>query len=135
VPPASDHLLASERLARQWFAVVGEGAFDRLPDLVHEDITLVSRVRSGAVVQGREAVTGFLRETVSASLYEAIAELYVPLDETRVAVEGRMRWIDEERVLRDDPVVWALEFEDGLLLRFVPARTVVEAETLLTAPR
>ena len=115
--------------------MVGEGAFDRLAELVHDDITLVSRVRAGAVVQGREDVTRFIRDTVAASLYEAIAELYIPLDEAKVVVEGRIRWIDEERVIRDDPIVWALEFEDELLLRFVPARTTVEAETLLASPR
>ena len=54
------------------------------------------------------------------------------LDGERVVVEGRMRWIDEDRVIRDDPVLWAMEFEDGLLRRFLPARTAVEAETLLS---
>ena len=39
-------------------------------------------------------------------------ELYTPLDDDRVIVEGRLRWIDDERVIRDDPVVWALEFRD-----------------------
>lgn len=131
MPPASDNLAPSEELARRWFGAVEQGAFDRLPELVHDDITVVSRVRAGAVVQGRDEVTRFIRETVSASLYEANAERYVPLDDRRVVVEGRMRWIDEQRVIRDDPVVWALEFEDGLLIRFVPARTIVEAETLL----
>ncbi len=134
MPPASDDLATSETLARRWFSTVEEGAFDRLPELVHENITLVSRVQPGAVVQGRDEVARFIRETVSGSLYEASAERYVPLDDTRVAVEGRMRWIDDERVIRDDPIVWALEFEDGLLLRFVPARTIVEAETVLGTP-
>lgn len=131
VPPASETLVTSETLARRWFGTVGQRAFDRLPELVHDDITLVSRVLAGAVVQGRDEVARFIRETVSANLYEANAERYVPLDDRRVVVEGRMRWIDDERVIRDDPVVWALEFDDGLLIRFVPARTIVEAETLL----
>ena len=48
-------------------------------------------------------------------------------------VEGRIRWIDDERVIRDDPVIWAMEFRDDLLLRLVPARTLVEAETILGA--
>lgn len=134
MPPVS-HELDSERLARRWFATVEQGAFDRLVELVHDDIRLVSRVRAGVTVEGRSDVTRFIREEVAGSLYEAKAELYVPLDENRVIVEGRMRWIDEQRVIRDDPVVWALEFEDELLIRFAPARTIVEAETILTAPR
>ena len=132
LPPASDDLPASERLARRWFAAVEERAFERLPDLVHDDIALVSRVQAGRAVHGRAQVTQFIEETVSQQLYEARAEVYVPLDETKVLVEGRMRWIDEERVIRDDPVVWGLAFEDELLICFVPARTLVEAETMLT---
>lgn len=132
-PPASESLAPSERLARRWFAAVEDRAFTRLPELIHEDITLVSRVQAGKVVHGRAAVTRFIEETVARQLYEAHAEVYAPLDDTRVAVQGRMRWIDDKRVIRDDPVVWALEFEDDLLIRFVPARTFVEAETLLSA--
>ena len=96
---------------------------------------LVSRVQSGTTVQGSANASRFIRETVASNLYEASAEVYIPLDENRVIVEGRMRWIDDERVIRDDPIVWALEFEDQLLRRFLPARTAVEAETLLTSSR
>lgn len=134
MPPTST-VPASEHLARRWFSTVDEGAFDRLVELLHEDIELVSRVRSGEVFQGRSNAGRFILETVAASLYEATADVYIPLDDRRVIVEGRMRWIDDERVIRDDPVVWALEFQDELLIRFVPARTVVEAETILTSSR
>jgi len=126
---------ASERLARRWFAVVGRGAFDEVPELVHEDVELVSKIRAGTVVRGRADVAEFIQETVAPSLHEAAVEVYTPLDESRVVVEGRIRWIDEERVIRDDPVVWALEFCDGLLIRFAAARTMLEAETILGAAR
>jgi ketosteroid isomerase-like protein len=122
-----------ERLARRWFALVQQGAFEQLAELVHEDIELVSKVRAGLVVQGRAAVAQFIQEIVADSLYEALPEVYAALDDDRVVVEGRMRWIDDERVIRDDPVVWAMEFRDGLLRRFVPARTTIEAETILLA--
>jgi hypothetical protein len=92
-----------------------------------------SKLRPGLVVEGREAVTRFIQETVAASLYEVAPDVYTPLDDERVIVEGRMRWIDEERVIRDDPVVWAMEFRDELVLRFVPARTAIDAETILLA--
>jgi hypothetical protein len=111
--------------------LVQKGAFDQLPDLVHDDVQLVSRVRAGQVLEGRAAVGAFIHDTVATSLYEAAADVFTPLDEERVIVEGRARWIDEERVIRDDPMVWALEFRDGLLLRFLPARTTIEAETIL----
>jgi ketosteroid isomerase-like protein len=132
-PSALPDLGTSERLARRWFALVQHGAFDQLAELVHEDIELVSKVRAGLVVQGRAAVEQFIQEIVADSLYEALPEVFTPLDDDRVVVEGRMRWIDDERVIRDDPVVWAMEFRDGLLRRFVPARTAIEAETILLA--
>jgi Domain of unknown function (DUF4440) len=132
-PPPRDS--AGERLARRWFELVREGSLERLCEMLHEDALLVSRLDPGLVVEGREQVAGFILDKVAKRLYEAIAEEVTPLDEERVVVEGRMRWIDDDRVIRDDPVLWAMEFRDGLLLRFLPARTAVEAETLLaTSP-
>jgi hypothetical protein len=74
-----------------------------------------------------------MQETI-ADLYEATTTAYLPLDEHRIVVEGRIRWIDAERVIRDDPVTWAMEFRDELLTRFIPARTQLEAETMLGTP-
>ncbi|HEU4972385.1 MAG TPA: nuclear transport factor 2 family protein, partial [Gaiellaceae bacterium] len=126
---------SSELLARRWFAAVTRGAFDELAEFLHEDVELVSKIRAGAVVHGREDVRSFITEAVTPNLYEATAEVYTPLDDERVIVEGRIRWIDEDRVIRDDPVVWALEFRDGLLLRFVAARTTLDAEAILGVAR
>lgn len=133
--PSPSEVAASEALARQWFAAVERRAFDELSKLLHDEVQVVSRIQPGTSVEGREEVTRFLAQTVSERLYEAIPEVYSPIDDARVAVEGRMRWIDDERVIRDDPVVWALEFRDGLLLRFLPARSLLEAESLLAAER
>ena len=110
-----------------------ERAFDDLADLVDPSITLVSKVRPGHVVEGKDNFMKFVEETAADSIYEAAIASYQALDDDRVVVEGRMRWIDDERVIRDDPVIWAMEFRDGLLVRFVPARTLVEAETILRA--
>ena len=125
----------SERLARRWFAAVASGEFEQLQELVHQDVQLVSKIRTGAVVEGRDDVTRFIRESIAPNLYEAVTEVFTALDGERVIVEGRMRWIDDDRVIRDDPVVWAMEFRDGLLVRFIPARSVLEAETILASPR
>ena len=128
-------MAASERLARRWFATVERRAFDELAALVHEDVRLVSRVSAGTVVEGREHVARFIERIVSEQLYEAVPELYSSIDDTRIAVEGRMRWIDADRVIRDDPVVWAMEFRDELLLRFLPARSLLDAESTLASDR
>jgi hypothetical protein len=103
-------------------------------ELVHEDVEIVLRsMRPGEVLRGRDAVAGFLKWT-SESFFETHPEVFLPIDGERIVVEGRLRWMDEERVLRDDPMIWALEFRDGLLYRSRPAHSVLEAEALLTAP-
>ena len=130
-PPAVPEV-TSEQLARRWFALIRDGSFERLRELLHEDVVIVSRVRPGQIVEGREAVASFIEDIVSRSLYEAVTDGYTPLDDERVIVEGRMRWIDDERVIRDDPAVWAMEFRDGLVLRFLPARSALEAELVAT---
>jgi ketosteroid isomerase-like protein len=123
--------VASERLARRWFATIQRGAFDELEDLVHEDVELVSKVRPGTTVHGRTDVITFIEEEVAPNLFEAATEVFTPLDDERVIVEGRLRWIDGERVIRDDPVIWAVAFRDELLLRFIATRTLLEAEAIL----
>jgi hypothetical protein len=89
---------------------------------------------SGEVARGIDEVARFLRDVVAERpLYEVTVSEVHALDDRRVVVESRMRWMDEDRVLRDDPVVWAIELEDGLLRRSTPVRTVTEAEALLSA--
>ena len=126
-----DRIPESERLARRVFSVVEEGSADQLGELVHPSITLVSIVRPGVVVEGKEDFVRFAQDTLANSLYQVVVGAYQALDDDRVVVEGRIRWIDDDRVIRDDPVTWAMEFRDGLLIRAIPARTLVEAETIL----
>ena len=114
--------------------MVEERAFDQLGELVDPAVVVVSKVRPGRVVEGKEAFIRFVHDTLADSLYEAVASSFQPIDDERVVVEGRLRWIDDDRVIRDDPVMWAMEFRAGLLTRFVPARTLVEAETILGSP-
>lgn len=125
-------MIESERLARRWFSIVERRAFEQLPDLVHPSIVLVSKVRPGLVVEGKQAFGRFVEETLMQSLHEAVASSYRPLDDQRIVVEGRIRWMDDDHVLRDDPVTWAMAFEDGLLARFASVRSLVEAKATLT---
>jgi hypothetical protein len=91
-------------------------------------------MRPGLVLEGKREVLQHIQETLADNLYEATTTAYFPIDEHRIVVEGRIRWIDDERVIRYDPVTWAMEFRDGLLTRFIPARTQIEAETMLGIP-
>ena len=94
----------SERLARRWFAFIRDGPFERLSRDAPRGRQSSSRgFEPGEVVEGREAVASFIERIVSHSLYEAVTDDYTSLDDERVIIEGRMRWIDEERVIRDDP--------------------------------
>jgi hypothetical protein len=85
------------------------------------------------VLRGRNEVEPFIQNDLASPFNASHAEVFRPVDEQRIVVEGRTRWMDEHRVLRDDPVIWALEFRDGLLRRSTPAQTALEAESLLAA--
>jgi ketosteroid isomerase-like protein len=125
----------SERLARRYFALFGRGETEQVLELIHPDVEIVLKsTRPGDVLRGRNAVAAFVDE-IEGRFYEAHADVFRPLDDDRIVVEGRIRWTDEEHVLRDDPMIWALEFRDGLLYRSVPAHSVLEAEALLAVPR
>jgi ketosteroid isomerase-like protein len=125
----------SERLARRYFSLFARGETEELLELIHPDVeVLLKTVRRGEVIRGREAMREYLDE-LGEMFFESHADLYRPLDDTRVVVEGRIRWMDENRVLRDDPMIWAIEFRDGLLYRSRPAQSVLEAETLLSVTR
>jgi hypothetical protein len=69
------------------------------------------------------------------TFWEPVAQVFTPIDEDRVVVEGRIRWLDESHVLRDDPRTWALEFRDGLVLSSRPARNALDARTMLLTGR
>jgi ketosteroid isomerase-like protein len=124
--------MESERLARRYFALFARGETDQLLELVHPDVQiLVKTVRRGEVIRGREALRGYV-EDLREMFFESQADHFRPVDDARIVVEGRIRWMDEDRILRDDPMIWAIEFRDGLLYRSRPAHSVLEAETLLS---
>ena len=115
----ADHIHESEKLARRFFSI-GATRLRRAHGSVHDDVTVVSKVRPGEVFEGKDAVVRFVQDTLADSLYEAPTTIYLPIDDSRVVVEGRLRWIDDDRVIRDDPVTWAVEFRDELLSASFP---------------
>ena len=127
--------MESERLARRYFELFSARRLDELLELLDPEIEIALKTtRPGEVLTGRDEVASFVDE-LSERLWESVAEVYRPVDESRIVVEGRIRWTDDERVLRDDPMIWALEFRAGRLLRSSYAPTVLEAESVLAATR
>ena len=121
----------SEQLARRFFGLIQRNDMDGMLELVHPEIEWVLKsTHPGDVLRGSGEVEAFLAE-IAGKFYELVTEVYRPLDDERIVVEGRMRWMDDARILRDDPVIWALVFRGGLLWRSAPAQSLVEAEALL----
>ena len=129
--------MESERLARLWFEAGRDpDAARRLKELLHPEIAVALKTEGGEWLHGAEAVSEFLEQRADAPIYEAIDEVYHPIDEVRVVVEGRLRWMGgHDRMLRDDAAIWALEFRDGLLYRSIAVRSVAEAEAVLAVGR
>lgn len=127
-------MVESERLARRYFSSFAAGRADEVRALLHPDVEVTLKTRPGEVLRGPEAVARYVA-TTQEQFYEAVADVFTPLDEERVVIEGRLRWSDEGRVLRDDPIVLALQFRDGLLLRSIPAQSALEAESFLASRR
>jgi ketosteroid isomerase-like protein len=125
----------SERAARLYFELVSESGDPRVLDLLHPDVVFHLRKLGGPrTLHGKEEVARFLEELPERfPVYQSFAEEFRVVDEDRVIVEGRMRWMDNDRVLRDDSVIWALEFRDGLLYRSTTARSLSEAHAVLAA--
>jgi ketosteroid isomerase-like protein len=123
-----------ESLAKRYFALLNSRALEELREVLHPDVALeMNTVGPTTVLKGREEVIRFLGETFPHRLWEAVVQACETLGDNRAVVAGRVRWMDDQRVLRDDPHLWALEFCDGLLLRSVPVRSVREAESILTS--
>jgi hypothetical protein len=122
-----------ERLARRYFELAGEGRDPRMLEIMHPEVEiLVRKVGGRRLLRGPDEVRSFLGELEERfPVFQSFPEQYRPIDDERVVVEGRMRWMDADRVLRDDPMIWALEFREGLLYRSTAARSVTEAQAIL----
>jgi hypothetical protein len=128
-PPAPE----SERLARRYFELFAARSLRQLATLVHPEVVLeLQAVEVGRVLRGREELLRFFEEQFARRRWDAVLQACHAVDEEKVIVEGRVRWIDDQRILRDDPRVWALVFRDGLLFHSSPARSVSDAHALLS---
>lgn len=128
--------LSSGRLARLYFERFNAQSTRGLAEIVHPDVVLeLQAVDVGRVLRGRDELLRFFADQWKQRRWDATVHAYHVVDENRVIVEGRVRWVDDERVMRDDSRVWALEFRDGLLHRSIPARSLAEAHARLSASR
>ena len=123
-----------ERLVRRYFAVFRLETLAELRELLAPDAVLgLIAVQPGMVLRGRDEIVAFLEQEFTRRLWETVVHACTPLDGSRALVEGRVRWIDDDHVMRDEARFWGVEFRDGLLWRSLPGRTATEAETLLSA--
>jgi hypothetical protein len=105
---------------------------EELREVLHPEAAVeLMVVQPGTSLRGREQILAFLEHELERRLWETVVHVCTTVDETRVVVEGRVRWTDDDRVMRDEARAWGLEFRDGLLLRSIPARNPLEAEALL----
>jgi SnoaL-like domain len=126
--------LASEHHARRYFELFNAHSREGLAELVHPDVVLeLQAVEFGRVLRGRDELMAFFAEQWSRRRWDAVVHLIQAVEEDKAIVQGRVRWIDDEHVLRDDSRVWALQFRDGLLLRSIPAGSIAEAQARLSA--
>ena len=98
-------------------------------------LLVTSTAQSGVVFRGPDEIIAFFRRELARRFWYARFDVFTPLSEDRIAVEGRVRWGDDERVMRDDRRVWALEFRDGLVYRSLAAPSVRTTEATLDAFR
>ena len=125
---------ASEQLARRYFELFNAHSRDGLAELVHPDVVLeLQAVELGRVLRGRDELLAFFAEQWNRRRWDAVVHVIEAVDEDKAIVQGRVRWVDDERVLRDDSRVWALQFQGGLLLRSIPAGSIAEAQARLSA--
>lgn len=121
---------------RRYFAVFRLETLAEFRELLAPDAVIgLIAVQPGALLRGRDEIIAFLEQEFGRRLWETVVHVCTPLDESRALVEGRVRWIDDDHVMRDEARFWGIEFSDGLLLRSLPARSAVEAETLIAAER
>jgi hypothetical protein len=119
---------------RRYFELFRLETLAELRDLLAPDAVLgLIAVKPGTVLRGRDEIVAFLEREFARRLWDTVVHVCTPLDGSRAVVEGRVRWIDDDHVMRDEGRYWGVEFRDGLLLRSLPARSAIEAETLLSA--
>ena len=131
--PGKNSTAESERVAKRYFELFRQGDTVGMLALLHPEVEWVLKsTRPGDVLRGKGDAKVFFDE-IAGKFYELVAEVYRPLDDERVVVEGRLRWMDDDRILRDDPVVWAFVLRDGLVSRVTPVHSVAEAQAILAS--
>jgi SnoaL-like domain len=126
--------LDSEHLARRYFELFNAHSREGLAELVHPDVVLeLQAVEFGRVLRGRDELLRFFAEQWRRRRWDAVVHAVEAVDENKAIVEGRVCWVDDKHVLRDDSRVWGLQFRDGLLVRSIPAGSVAEAYARLSA--
>ena len=121
-----------ERLARAMFGNSGSGKHEANFELLHPDAEIQPSFDPSQHLSARElrkhALTGEAPHAV-----ESRGEVYHPLDDERIIVEGQVLLTRSGGGWDYRPTVWAVVFRDGRLYRSWCVKTTLEAEALLAS--
>jgi hypothetical protein len=123
-------MLESERLAREFFARSVLGHHEQNVPFLHPEAEIVPTHDPTTLETPRE-LAAHLQRRLEPRVLEARGDVFTPLDNARVVVEGHVRMTRPGGGLDARPTVWALVFRDGLLYRAWALRSVLEAELRL----
>ena len=127
---AASPTLESERLAREFFRRSAEGHHERNLPFIHPEAE-IAPTHDPSIIASPAGVAAHLQSDMEPRVLDARGDVFTPLDNARIIVEGHVRVTRPGGGFDAHPVVWALVFRDGLLYRGWALRSVNEAEQRL----
>ena len=127
---AASPTLESERLAREFFARSAEGHHERNLPFIHPEAE-IAPTHDPSVIVSLAEVAAHLQRDMEPRVLDARGDVFTPLDDARIIVEGNVRVTRPGGGFDAYPAVWAMVFRDGLLYRGWALRSVNEAERRL----
>jgi len=114
-----------EDLAAHLFDLWASGDSEKLVALMHPEAEFSTE--SGATLTRPELEAAMREAAEDAVATKRVAHRFHPVDESRIAVEGRILAPTPGGGFKDHPAAWALTFRDGLLYRTWSERSLAGA--------
>jgi hypothetical protein len=114
------------------FGNSGSGQHQANFELLHPDAEIQPSFDPGRRLSARE-LREHARTAEAPHAVESRGEVYRPVDQERIIVEGQVLLRQAGGGWAYRPTIWALVFRDGLLYRSWCVKTTLEAEALLAS--